>query len=131
MPKWIELKPHLTSEELYRRYQECGDPSEKVRWLALHLVSKGIRAAEAARQVGRTPWWFHALARRYNERGPEAVPDARVGAHHINAGRKPRLDEETTRALDQALRSAPAEGGAWTASKVARWIKERTGQSGS
>jgi transposase len=124
MPRRITLQSHLTTDELYRRYRTCRQPQEKLRWRALYLISHGELANHAARRVGRSSGWITALARRYNERGVEAVPDAR-GA--VAPGRRPRLDEAAAQALDLALRAEPADGGLWTAPKVARWIAERTG----
>lgn len=120
----IILKPHLTTEELYRRYRRCRVPQEKTRWRALHLVSGGMQASEAARRVGRSSGWMTQVARRYNSKGAEAVADGRSAA---GRGRKPHLDIEAAQALDAALRATPADGGLWTAPKVARWIAARTG----
>ncbi len=124
MPRRITLKPHLTTAELYRRYRACRHPQEKLRWRALYLISDGECANYAARRVGGSSGWITALARRYNERGAEAVPDAR-GA--VAPGRPARLDTEAATALDAALRLTPPDGGLWTAPKVARWIQARTG----
>jgi transposase len=126
MPRRITLKPHLTTDELYRRYRACRHPQEKLRWHALHLISGGELANHAARRVGRSSGWITDLARRYNERGVEAVPDARGD---VAPGRRPRLDSEAAQALDAALRVSPADGGLWTAPKVAAWIEARTGAS--
>jgi transposase len=126
MPKRIELKPHSTTTELYRRYRRCREPQEKARWRALHLISGGTRAADAARRVGRTSGWVTQLTQRYNERGAEAVATRR-GA--VKPGPKPSLNAEAAMALDDALRSVAPDGGLWTAPKVAAWIAERTGQS--
>jgi transposase len=124
MPRRITLQPHLTTEELYRRYRACRHPQEKLRWRALYLISGGALANHAPRRVGRSSGWISDLARRYNERGAAAVPDARGD---VTPGRRPRLDAEAARALDAALRASPADGGLWTAPKVAAWIAERTG----
>jgi len=126
MPKRIELKPHLTTAELYRRYRQCREPQEKARWRALHLISQGTRAAEAALRVGRTSGWVTQLTQRYNARGAEAVATQRGAA---KPGPKPGLNAEAAIELDAALRAAAPDGGLWTAPKVARWIAERTGQS--
>jgi transposase len=126
MPKRIELKPHLTTAELYRRYRQCREPQEKARWRALHLISQGTRASDAARRVGRTSGWVTQLTQRYNERGAEAVATKR-GA--VKPGPKPGLPEQAASELDAALRAAAPDGGLWTAPKVARWIAERTGHS--
>src|ERR1051326_4808095 len=126
MPKRIELKPHSTTTELYRRYRRCREPQEKARWRALHLISGGTRAADAARRVGRTSGWVTQLTQRYNERGAEAVATKR-GA--VKPGPRPSLHEQAASELGAALRAAAPDGGLWTAPKVARWIAERTGQS--
>ena len=120
----ISLKPHLTTEELYRRYRRCRVPQEKTRWHALYLISGGMQASEAARRVGRSSGWITLVTRRYNTKGAEAVTDGRTIR---GRGRKPHLDTEAAHALDTALRSSPTDGGLWTAPKVARWIEARTG----
>jgi transposase len=126
MPLPITLKPHLSTDELYRRYRACRHPQEKVRWRALHLISQGEQANRAARRVGRTSGWITQLARRYNERGAEAVPNQKG---EMSGGGKPHLDTTAAQALDQALRLAAPDGGLWTAPKVAAWIAARTGQT--
>ncbi len=126
MPRRITLKPHLTTDALYRHYRACRHPQEKLRWRALYLISGGEFANHAARRIGRSSGWITALARRYNERGAEAVPDARG---QVAPGRRPCLDKEAAQALDLVLRSEPADGGLWTAPKVARWMQARTGTS--
>jgi transposase len=100
MPRRITLRPHLTTDELYRRYRACRRPQEKLRWRALYLISGGELANHAARRVGRSSGRVSDLARRY---------------------------DEAARDLDATLRAAPADGGLWTAPKVAAWIAERTG----
>lgn len=123
----IILMPHLTTEELYRRYRRCRVPQEKTRWRALYLVSGGMQASEAARRVGRSSGWMTLLARRYNKKGADAVADGRTTQE--GRGRKPYLDPAAAQALDAALRATPADGGLWTAPKVARWIASRIGIS--
>jgi transposase len=124
MSRRIELQPHFSTAELYERYRACRHPNEKTRWRALHLISSGTLASEAARRVGRTSGWVTQLTRRYNERGAEAVPDQRDG---VRPGPPPRV-EAVAAELDAALRSAAPDGGLWTAPKVARWIEERIGE---
>jgi transposase len=126
MPKRIALQPHLTTAELYRRYRQCREPQEKARWRALHLISQGTRASDAARRVGRTSGWVTQLTQRYNERGAEAVATKR-GA--VKPGPRPSLHEQAAIELDAALRGAAPDGGLWTAPKVAGWIAGRTGRS--
>src|ERR1044071_8316897 len=122
MPEPIKLKPHLTTEQLYKHYRACRHPQEKLRWRALYLISNCEQAAQAARRVGRSSAWMTKLARRYNQKGPDAVRNQ----HSDSIGRKPHLDKATALELDKALRGPAPDGGLWTAPKVVSWIKDRT-----
>ncbi len=124
MARRIELKPHLTTEELATRYRSCQKPQEKVRWHALHLISKGVVAADAARRTGRASSWITSLARRYNRDGAKAV----ARKQSTKPSHRAKGDRKLGKALDTALRSAAPDGGLWTAPKVAAWITEKSGQ---
>lgn len=92
MLKRIVLEPHLTTGELSKSYRACTKPNEKVRWRALHLISSGVCAAEAARQVGRTSGWITQLTQRYNAKGRTAVADRRDEGRKV--GRPATLQPE-------------------------------------
>jgi len=124
MPKKIILEPHLTTDELYKRYRACTKPNEKLRWRALYLISSGVRAAEAARRVGRTSGWATQLAERYNRNGVGAVADWRPTER--KSGRPATVSLELALELEAALHTAAPDGGLWTAKKVAAWIGEKT-----
>jgi transposase len=126
MSRRIELRPHLSTQELYERYRACRHPNEKIRWRALYLISRGTLAAEAARRVGRTSGWVTQLTQRYNESGFDAVPDQKGEAR---PGPRPAASGELALELAAALRSEAPDGGLWTAPKVAAWIEERTGRA--
>lgn len=123
----IILEPHLTTDELYKRYRACRKANEKVRWRALYLISTGMRAAEAARRVGRTSGWATQLTQRYNNGGVAAVADQRT-ADGRAVGRPATVNQELATELDAALHLPAPDGGLWTAKKVAAWIAERTGR---
>ena|SRR2546423_3962742 len=120
----IQLKPHLTTEELLSRYRSCQKPQEKVRWHALYLISRGVVAADAARRTGRASSWITNLARRYNRDGAAAVSRKQSGRPSHRA----KVDHKLGKELDKALRSGAPDGGLWTAPKVATWITEKSGQ---
>ena|SRR5215210_2806893 len=124
MSRPIELKPHLTTEELRARYRSCQKPQEKVRWHALYLISKGMVAADAARRTGRASSWITTLARRYNRDGAAAVSRKKS----TRPSHRAKVDQRLGKELDKALRSATPDGGLWTAPKVAAWITDKTGQ---
>lgn len=119
----IELRPHLSTEQLRARYRACRDAREKARWRALHLVSTGVSGAQAARKAGRSSGWITRLARQYNQLGPDGVRDQRTSP----TGPKPLVTGALALELEAALAGRPADGGLWTAPKVADWILERTG----
>jgi transposase len=123
MPRRIELKPHLTTEELRARYRSCQKPQEKVRWHALYLISQGAVAATVARRVGRASSWITSLARRYNQAGASAVSRKQSARPSHRA----KVDHKLGKELDRALRAPAPDGGLWTAPKVAAWIADKTG----
>jgi transposase len=120
----IQLKPHLTTEELGTRYRSCQKPQEKVRWHALYLISKGMVAADAARRVGRASSWITALTCRYNREGAPAVRHQ----HATRPSHRAAVDAKLGKELDKALRTPAPDGGLWTGPKVAAWITDKTGQ---
>jgi transposase len=124
MARRIELKPHLTTEELHKRYRACQKPQEKARWHALYLIAKGAVAADAARRVGRASSWITSLARRYNRDGAAAVTRKKS----TKPSHRAKVDAKLGQELDKALRSAAPDGGLWTGPKVAAWITEKSGQ---
>src|SRR5437764_15265771 len=94
----IQLKPHLTTEELRARYRSCQKPQEKVRWHALYLISRGALAADAARRVGRASSWITSLARRYNREGASAVARKQLSKPSHRA----KVDHQLGKELDKA-----------------------------
>jgi transposase len=125
MTRRIELKAHLTTEDLKHRYLACQKAQEKTRWRALYLISTGVMASQAARRVGRTSGWITQLVSRYNQQGPDSIP-RQLGA--TPAGRRPKLAAALVTELDRALRSRAPDGGLWTGPKVAAWIAHKSGQ---
>lgn len=125
MASRIELKTHLTAEELRKRYRSCAKPQEKARWHALYLIATGVVAAEAARRVGRASSWITSLARRYNRDGTTAV----ARKQSTKPSHRATVDAALGTELAQALRSEAPDGGLWTGSKVAAWISERSGRA--
>lgn len=125
MPSPIKLKPHLTTEELYQRYRKCQKPREKLRWRALYLIANGGIANDVAKRVGRSSGWMTNLARRYNELGAAGVSDQRTKPL---PSPKPTLNAKQAQALQTALRGSAPDGGLWTSTKVASWIKKKTGK---
>lgn len=102
MDRRIQLKDHLTTEDLKHRYLVCQKAQEKTRWHALYLISKGVMTSEAARRVGRTSGWVTQLVSRYNQQGSDSIP-RQTGT--TPAGRRPKLSASLAKDLDKALRA--------------------------
>jgi len=120
----LEVKKHLSNEELKARYRSCKESKEARRWHVLWLVSQGYSSQEAADIVGLESTWVRRIIHRYNKDGPESVVDG-----HLYSTRRPkfRLTPDHQRLLYKALKAEPPDGGEWTGSKVASWIEQLTG----
>lgn len=130
--KPVPLHPHLSLEELERRYRSCKDAKEKTRWQAIWLYAKQTQenrpsTREVSQATGFSRDWVYKLILRYNAEGPEGLIDK----HRYNPGGDKRalLNKEEQQALWQALQERPPDGGVWTAPKVAQWVKEHTGKT--
>ena len=124
-----KLKDHLTQHELQRRYLQCEHLADRTRWHALWLVSLGKSGNEAARLVGRTSGWVSRLVQAYNERGVEGAVTVKHKGRQ-QGGREACLRWGTGEELElrEALLDRAADGGMWTAAKVALWLGERRGR---
>jgi len=121
----VQLKPHLNSEELKRRYRQCRAAKEARRWHALWLISEGASAEQAAKTVGLAPSWVRTVAARYNRQGPDSIID---GHRRNPGGGKKRLTMIQQQQLLKALEGRPPGGGLWSGPKVAVWIQQQTGK---
>jgi transposase len=126
IPKKIKLELHLSTAELESHYRKAKDPVERSHYQIVWLIAQGKTTAEVMEATGYSRNWIQQLARRYNERGPQALEDHR----HQNPGAKDRalLDEHQREELSELLRKPPEDGGMWNSRKVANWIEEQTGR---
>lgn len=124
MARTISLEPHLTVDELYRRYKATPDAATARRWHALWLIARGSTATAAAAVVGLRSEWIRTLVHRYNQHGPTGLQDHRA----TNPGKPPRLSLAQQQQLATLLEGPAPDGGLWTGPKVATWIAAQTGQ---
>src|SRR3954453_4439741 len=122
----LPIAPHLSPEEIARRYRACRSGVEKTHWQVLWLLTRSPTPpapAAVAAQVGLTPAWVRTILKRWNAEGPGGLADRRPV---INGG-KPKLSDEQQAALFEALQGRPADGGLWTGPKVAAYARDRWG----
>jgi transposase len=115
------IAPHLTVEELGRRFRAAGTPTEARHVQAIWLLARGRTFVEVAEVVALSARWVEELAARYNAHGPGALGDLRR-----ENGRAPALlTDEVLAALAERVRMPPDDGGVWSGRKVAEWIAAR------
>src|SRR3954468_22965580 len=122
----LPIAPHLSPDEIYRRYRACRDGREKTHWQALWLLTRTPAPpspAEVAAQVGLTPAWVRTILKRWNAEGPAGLADRRPARN----GGRPKLSDEQRAALFEALQGRPADGGLWTGPKVACYARDHWG----
>ena len=122
----LPIVPHLSPDEIARRYRACRHGIEKAHWQVLWLLTRPeepLSPARAAHQVGLTPGWVRAILKRWNAQGPDALADRRAVAN----GGKPRLTPAQRAELYDALQRPSPEGGLWTGPKVAAYALTRWG----
>lgn len=124
MTRSIQVEPHLSLDELARRYRGTKDPVEHSHWHFLWLLARGLTAKVIDGITGCSAYWIGRIARRYNECGPDGVKDQR---HRARLGRR-LLTELQQDALRAALGGPAPQHDRWTGRTVSAWISQRLGR---
>ncbi len=125
MPRCLDLVPHLSPEELERRYRQNRDLVERTHWHILWLVARGHPCPAVATMLGYSEDWVRTIVHRYNDAGPTGITDRR----HTNPGAIPLLSPALREELGRTLAEDHPDGGLWTSPKVAVWMTERLGRT--
>ena len=124
MARHIHLQPHLSVDELERRYRAAKEPNERSWWQILWLLSQSHTAVQVAAVTGYSASWIGQIAQCYNIQGPAGMHNRR----HTNSHRTPPI---VPPALQEELRQAVAEAAVrhehWTGGDAAAWISQRLG----
>jgi transposase len=124
MPKRISISPHLSLEELERRYREAEDVVERSHYQIIWLLVKGKSTAEVAEVTGYSRGWIYELVWGYNRQGAETLGDGR----HDNRGAAPLMDDIQQANLLEVLQGPSPDGGLWNGRKVADYLSEVLGR---
>jgi len=122
LPSILHVLPHLSPEEVVKRFKRCVSSGERLRWQAVMLKAEGRTAVDIADVCKRREDWVRRTVRAYNEGGPEALLD-----HRQSNGRAFLVDDSAIELLGAAMRGPSPDGGFWSARKVVRWIAEKYG----
>lgn len=128
MQPYLRPSPHLSHEELTKRYRFCSDARLKTWWQIIWLMSdpnQRITVTKAASLVGCHPNWARHIVHRYNAEGPDGLTDKRAD----NPGQGSLLNEEQRAELSHALLGRAPDGGLWTGPKVELWVKDKIGRT--
>lgn len=72
----LQVTPHLDYAALTRRVQECQDPIEKNRWLAILLLSQpdpSMTTQQVAQMLHYSADWVRKQVQRYNRLGADGL----------------------------------------------------------
>jgi transposase len=122
----LPIVPHLSPEEIARRYRTCRHGVEKTHWQILWLWTRTAdppTPAAVAASVGLTPAWVRTVWTRWNAEGPAGLADRRATRN----GGQAKLSDEQRAALFEALQGRPADGGLWTGAQVALYVRDHWG----
>lgn len=89
MPKRLSIEPHLSIDELEKRYRGAKAPVERTHYQIIWLLAQGHSSAEVAEVTGYSRSWIYELVWGYNRIGPETLGDGR----RQNPGAPPLLND--------------------------------------
>jgi transposase len=124
MPKRLHLHPHLTTDDLERRYRQATLVVERSHYQIIWLLSQGWLTREVMAATGYSANWVREVARRYNEAGEAGLGDGRQS----NPGHPALLTPAQQEALREALAQPPPDGGCWSGPAVATWMSHQLGR---
>ena len=124
MPKYLKVNPHLSVEELEKRYRQAKGATERNHYQIIWLMAQGKRSHEVAEVTGYHVERVRQIVRDYNHGGPEQIGDHRPG----RSGRKRLLTAEQEAALQAEVEQAFADGQAYTGVQVAQRMSEMLGR---
>lgn len=121
----MRLEPHLTVEELARRYRAANEPHERSWWQIVWLVARGQTGKQIAESTGYSRYWIGQLVRRYNVEGPQGMRNRQYTHSHRAAL---LLSPEQLAELAAVVRGPAPEGEQWVGRTVAAWMSQRLGR---
>ncbi|BAZ32140.1 hypothetical protein NIES4074_46420 [Cylindrospermum sp. NIES-4074] len=124
MPKRIAIANHLSTEELFVRYREAAEATERSHFQIMWLLATGKTVKEVSVVTGYTKIWIYQIIKRYNQDGASGLANKR----HLNQGKESLLTDVQQAQLWQVLSEKAPDGGLWNGRKVADYLSELTGQ---
>ena len=87
MPKRIAIANHLSTEELFVRYRQATEVTERSHYQIIWLLTTGKTVQEVSEVTGYTKIWIYQIIKRYNQDGAAGLANKR----HLNLGKESLL----------------------------------------
>ncbi len=122
----LQIKRHVSFEELKNLFRKTDKKSLAIRYLAILKMYEGEDAPKAAREVYVTPQSVRNWVHRWNEQGPKGlIPEPQ-------SGRPPVLKEEEREVLINDVLKSPREidydFSTWTLKAIVGHVKKKFGK---
>lgn len=123
----LQLKPHLTVEQLKERMQKEGKVHCFKRWQILHAVAtnKGLRAQQVALLLGTSLHVVRRTVQRYNQKGAAAIEENTWGGRREG---RCLLSFEQEAHLLKSWEATALEGGVLVAKQLREAVETKVGQ---
>lgn len=121
--KRLPVVPHLSYDEIDRRYRGRSDAAEKTRWQVLWLVTRPDQLGHQGRRAGRV----HPVLGAGHPQAVQRPRARRPGRPRRDNGADPKLSPAQQVQLLDALRVPPPDHGLWSGPKVAAYVRDRFG----
>lgn len=125
MPKYLEVKAHLSVGELEKRYRQSKQITERNHYHIIWLMAQGRRVPEVAEIVGYHVERVRQIVRQYNAAGPASLRDKRAG----RSGRPCLLSAAEESELQREVEEAFAQGQPYSGVQVAQRMSEILGRA--
>lgn len=66
MPTRLSIQPHLTREDMERRYRTAKDPVARSPWQRVWLLAQGMPSEQVAAVTGYSLTWGRIMVQRDN-----------------------------------------------------------------
>jgi transposase len=122
----LQLKPHLTVEQLKERMQKERKVPAFRRWQILHAVAThdGISAQVIALLLGSSAHVVRRTVQRYNKEGPLFLQQLQWGGRRE---KRSLMSVEEEQALLQRWEATALEGGVLVAKQLRETVEQKTG----
>lgn len=118
----INIKNHLSTNELKKKRSECKDARKAVKWnIIIMAMENGFSTNKISKLLKINYEVVRTVIHRYNEFGEEGLEDRRKN----NKSGKTIKSDIIFNEIDKVLSNPPDNVGVWTGKKLKKWVEEK------